>query len=110
MPLPLILTAAGASGVIATIARYVLGYAITRIIGALGIGLVTFQALNLISNAIESWIVNNTSAIGGQFWEVAVALNVPHAIKVVTSAYIGAIAIRQAMGIYNRVTFGKSRG
>lgn len=109
MPLPLLLTAAGFSGVLATAAKYVLGYAITRVIAALGIGLVTFKALNIISNQIEAWIVRNTSGVGGQFWEVAVALNVPHAIKVVTSAYIGAIAIKQAMGLYNRVTFGKSK-
>lgn len=109
MPLPLILTAAGASGVLATAAKYILGYAITRVIAALGIGLVTFEALNIITGQIEDWIVRNTSGVGGQFWDVAVSLNVPHAIKVVTSAYIGAIAIRQAMGIYNRVTFGKSK-
>lgn len=109
MPLPLILTAAGFSGVLATAAKYILGYAITRVIAALGIGLVTFEALSIISNQIESWIVRNTSGVGGQFWDVAVSLNVPHAINVVTSAYVGAIAIRQAMGIYNRVTFGKSK-
>jgi hypothetical protein len=108
MPLPLIVTAAGASGLFAVAVRFVIGYAITRVIAALAIGLVTFQGIDLVSGRIESWIFNNTSAIGGQFWEVAVALNVPHAIKVVTSAYIGAAAIRQAMGVYNRITFGKA--
>jgi len=109
MPLPLVLTAAGISGVVATAAKYVIGYAITRVIAALGIGLVTFKALNIITGQIEAWIIRNTSGVGGQFWEVAVSLNVPHAIQVVTSAYIGAIAIKQAMGVYNRVTFGKAK-
>lgn len=109
MAIPLILTAAGFSGVLATAARYILGYAIMRIIAALGVGLVTFKALDIISGQIETFITNNTSAIGGQFWDVAVTLNAPHAIKVVSSAYIGAIAIRQAQGIYSRVTFGKSK-
>jgi hypothetical protein len=108
MPLPLIITAAGASGVFAVAVRFLVGYAITRVIAALAIGLVTFKAIDVVTGRIESWIINNTSGIGGQFWEVAVALNVPHAIKIVTSAYIGAAAIRQAMGIYNRVTFGKA--
>lgn len=107
MALPLILTAAGLSGVIATAAKYILGYAILRVIAALGIGLITFKALDVISGQIESFIVSNTSGIGGQFWDVAVALNAPHAIKVVSSAYIGAVAIRQAMGVYNKITFGK---
>ena len=107
MALPVILTAAAVPGLIATAARYILGYAILRVIAALGIGLVTFKALDVISAQVETFITNNTSAIGGQFWDVAVALNAPHAIKIVTSAYVGAIAIRQAMGVYNRVTFGK---
>lgn len=109
MALPLILTAAGFSGVIATAAKYILGYAIMRVIAALGIGLVTFEAIGIIGSMIESFIVTNTSSIGGQFWDVAVTLNAPHAIKVVSSAYIGAIAIRQAQGLYNRVTFGKRK-
>lgn len=109
MPLPLIVTAAGFSGLMATAVRFFIGYAITRIVAALGIGLVTFTALNLITGQIEAWILRNTSGIGGQFWEVAVALNVPHAIQVVTSAYIASIAIKQIMGVYNRVTFGKSK-
>jgi hypothetical protein len=107
MALPLIFTAAGLSGLIATAAKYILGYAILRVISAFGIGLVTFQALDVISSMIESFITNHTSSIGGQFWDVAVALNAPHAIKVVSSAYVGAIAIRQAMGLYNKITFGK---
>lgn len=107
MAFPLILAAGGFSAVAASVVRWVLGYAILRVIAAFGIGLVTFQALDLISGMIENFIVSNTSGIGGQFWEVAITLNVPHAIKVVTSAYTGAIAIRQAMGIYNKVTFGK---
>lgn len=109
MPLPLILTAAGASGLIATAVKWIVGYSIVRVIAALGIGLVTFSALDTITGLIENFVVSNTSGIGGQFWEVAVALNVPHAIKVVTSAYTAAIAIRQLMGMYNKVTFGRSK-
>jgi hypothetical protein len=109
MPLPLILTAAGASGVLATAVKWIVGYSIVRVIAALGIGLVTFSALDTITGLITNFIESNTSGIGGQFWEVAVVLNVPHAIKVVTSAYAGAVAIRQLMGVYNRVTFGKSK-
>lgn len=109
MALPLILTAAGLSGIVATSARYILGYAITRVIAALGIGLVTFKALDVISAQIESHVISQTSGLGGQFWDVAVTLNAPHAIKVVTSAYVGAIAIRKAMGIYNRLTFGNKK-
>ncbi len=109
MALPVILTAPAVAGVIATITKFVVGYAIMRIIAAFGIGLVTFKALDLISGQIDSFIVSNTSGIGGQFWDVAVTLNAPHAIKVVSSAYIGAITIRAAMGVYNRVTFGNRR-
>jgi len=109
MPLPLILTAAGASGVIATAVKWIVGYSIVRVIAALGIGLVTFSALDSITSLITNFIESNTSGIGGQFWEVAVVLNVPHAIKVVTSAYVAAVAIRQLMGVYNKVTFGKSK-
>lgn len=107
MALPLIFTAAAFPAIAATIIKYMVGYAIVRVISALGIALITFQALDLITAQIESFIVNNVTSIGGQFWEVAVHLNAPHAIKVVTSAYIGAALIRQAMGVYSRVTFGK---
>ena len=109
MPLPLILTAAGASGVLATAVKFVVGYSIVRVVAALGISLVTFTALDNVTGMIESFIQSHTSGVGGQFWEVAVTLNVPHAINVVTSAYIAAIAIRQLMGVYSKVTFGKSK-
>lgn len=109
MALPLILTAAGASGLIATTVKWIVGYSIVRVIAALGIGLITFSALDTITSLIVNFIESNTSGIGGQFWQVAVTLNVPHAIKVVTSAYVAAVAIRQLMGVYNKVTFGKSK-
>jgi hypothetical protein len=108
MALPMVLTTAGFSGVIATCLRYMLGYALLKIISAFGIALITFTGVSFAASKIEDWIVSNTSGIGGQFWNVAVALNVPHAIQVITSCYIGAIAIRQLMGFYNRITFGKS--
>lgn|SRR5690606_19138860 len=108
MALPLIFTAAGFSGIVATAAKYIVGYAITRVVAALGIGLVTFKALDSIAELIVGFIESNTASAGGEFWHVAVALGVPDAIKVVTSAYVAAITIRQLMGIYDRVTFGKS--
>ena len=57
MPLPLVLTAAGASGVIATAVKWIVGYSIVRVIAALGIGLVTFSALDSITSLIKSYSV-----------------------------------------------------
>lgn len=108
MPLPLFIGAAGFAGIAATAVKFIVGYTLVRVVAALGISLITFGAVDLITVQIESYISNNITGVGGQFWEVAVTLNVPHAVKVITSAYVGAISIRQLMGIYNRVTFGKS--
>jgi len=108
MPLPVIFTAAGVSGLLATAVKYIVGYAIARVVAALGIGLVTFKALDVIAELIVSYVETNTQMAGGEFWHVAVAMGVPHAIKVITSAYVAAITIRQLMGIYNRITFGKA--
>lgn len=107
MPLPLVIGAAGFAGILATAVRFIVGYTLTRVVAALGMSLVTFAAVDLVTAQIEAYITTNISGVGGQFWETAVILNVPHAVKVITSAYIGAISIRQLMGIYNRVTFGK---
>ena len=97
MPLPLVLTAAGASGVIATAVKWIVGYSIVRVIAALGVGLVTFTALDSITSLITNFIEYSTSGIGGKFWEVSTDLNVPNAIKVVIKVYVAAVAIRHSI-------------
>jgi len=108
MPLPVIFTAANIPGLVATFIRYLVGYAISKTITALGITLVTFKALDYVADMIVRFVESNTASAGGEFWHVAVALGVPDAIKIVTSAYVAAISIRQMMGMYDRITYGKS--
>lgn len=107
MAIPL-LGAAGAllAPVVAGITKYVVGYAIVRVVLALGITVVSYGIVNTVASQIKSYVTSSVGGFGGQFANMAGALGLFEAVNIIFSAYVGAITIRQIMGAYNRITYG----
>ena len=107
MPLPLVVAAAFPA-IVATFIRFMIGSFIVKFFFMLAISLVTFTAIDTVGDIIKNYILNQTQSIPGQFAEAAAMIGLFDAVNIVISAYIGSIAIRQVMGLHNRVTFGRS--
>lgn len=107
MPLPLI-AAPLLAPVLATAGKYLVGYTIVRVVTALGISLLSFGAVDAIGGNIASYIQSNIGGFGGAYSQYASALGLYQAMNIVSSAYIGAIAVRQVMGAFSRITFGST--
>jgi len=104
MPLPII-AAVTLPAIISTFVRFLIGTAIVRVITALGISLVTYATIDTVAGYIQSYMVSNVAGFGT--WQPYVdAIGLPAAVNIVSSAYIGAVAVRALMGAFNKITFG----
>ncbi len=107
MPIPLI-AAAALPVIAATALRFLVGTLIVRALTALAVSLVTFTATDAISTAILNHIISSSSGLPAGVLEAAQMIGFTTCVSIIASAYVGAIAIRQAMGLYNRIAFGRS--
>jgi hypothetical protein len=100
---PLIIGRALFGGVIGKITKHVLGYAIPRIIAALGISFIAYQGVDMIGQQIRQYITVHTNF--GQWSSLAHYVGVYAWINIVVSAYLGAIAVKQVLGAFESVRF-----
>ncbi len=108
MALPL-LAAASLGPVVATFIKFIVGTAITRVVAALGISLVTYASIDTVAGIIKSHMEANISGWGQ--WQAYIdAVGLPAAVNIIASAYIGAVSIRALMGAFNRITYGITGG
>ncbi len=102
------------AGVLGTMAawfiKYLVGYAIARVVVAFGISFVTYMGIDAIADQIASHIQTNVGGFGGQFAALASALGIFSAINIITSAYLGALAVRQVLGAFKTIRFAASGG
>lgn len=107
--MPFFLTAAGFSAITGVFVRFLIGTWLFKLFVGLGITYVTFQASDHVGNLISSKVQSLIGGLPSQFMEVFVSVGGMSYINLVLSAYMGALAIRAAIGAAGRFKFGGSQ-
>lgn len=107
MPFPLV-AAAVLPAVIATVLRFLVGTLIVRVITALGIFVATFTGLDYATSEITDYIDSAMNGVTGDVYTIANMIGFFDCVQILIGAWISAIAIKQLLGAFNRLTFGRS--
>lgn len=106
--MPAFLSLASLAPFLATFFRFLVGYAITRAIVVLGLTFVTYKGINYVGDTISGYLYSSINSLGADFLTAFSAVGGFAALSIILAAENASLMIRAAMGIYQKLTVGKT--
>lgn len=106
MPLPLVPIVAGALSTFSLAAvKYLLPFIIFSAIKLLGITLITFTGLDLLTDAISDYIVSSFNNLGSDIVAILKIAGFLDAINILIAGWAAQIQLRQILGAFSQLKF-----